>query len=145
MADRSKRMISLDPSVDALLTQVGARGASAYVERAVTERWREWTSALSLLMAAGWRRGEILSACDALNGTWLHDSVARSPQAVALELADYASISGLRPELDVSPERWAERVRQVGESWELSLALTALATEWWTGNEACERAVERAS
>lgn len=86
--------------------------------------------------------GEILSACDALNGILLFGP-GRAPAALAVELHDYARLRGLRPEFDVSPERWQERVTQVAEDPSIAAALLVVSSELWLGNKAIEHAIRK--
>ncbi len=136
---KERRTITLDRDADELLERTG--NASAYLSALVRLRWQEWRDALEVLRASGWSRGELLSAMDALNGVHLL-GLGRAPAAVAGELHDYARLSGLRPEWDVSPERWAERARTVAEREDLARGLVSLATEFWIGNDDVARALE---
>lgn len=140
MATKHRITITVDPDVAALLEKTG--NASGYITRAVRERWAAWQDALDTLRACGWRRGEVLSACDALNGYHLLGP-GRAPNAIALELADYARLRGLREELGVSPQRWSALARKVGDDAALALALTTVAQEFWADNDACEAAIDR--
>ena len=137
---REKRNLTLADDVNALLDRVG--NASEYISKVVTQRWREWTEALAMLRAAQWSSGELLAACDVLNGYWLVGH-GRSGQFVAAELQDGQRLNDICSKWDIAPKTWKLRVLQVAERPEIAIALVTLVEEFWTGNEACEGAIRR--
>lgn len=136
----ARRLVTLDPGVDALLLSTG--NASRYVEQLVTDSWTEWQEALASLRAASWDRPEILAACDALNGHALPGGVGTA--WLWAELADAERLSGTATRHGVEPAVWAARVEQVRTDADLARALWIVAREFWRGNAALERAIERA-
>lgn len=137
---REKRNLTLPDDVNALLERVG--NASDYIAKVVQQRWREWTDALATLSAAGWASGELLAACDVLNGYWLVGH-GRSGEFVAAELDDGQRLNDICRKWKISPAKWSERVKQVARQPEIAIALVTIVEEFWAGNEACEAAIRR--
>jgi hypothetical protein len=117
-----------------------AGNASAYLERIVTERWREWTEALEVLRQAGWTSGEVLAAADALNGYWLSRSMPIAG-SIALELHDAQEIHDLVSKWNLDRARYAARVAAVSASEELAWAVAIVAWEIWADNDECDHRV----
>lgn len=136
-----RRNFTLSASVHELLTRT--ENASGYLDHVVQERWRAWQEALLELQQSGWRAPEILAACDVLNGYWALGAAGRSGQAVALELHDGAQLNGICEKWDVSPERWATRIKTLSESDLHAAALLTVVSEFWAGNAACDAAIRR--
>jgi len=130
----TRRNITLDDDVDALLRQTG--NASAYISRVVRERWRAWRDALDVLRSAGWEPHEIMAACYQLNG---YRFIGRQEMAARL------SATGVRNEVyarwRVKPNYWSELITNVLEHDVEAVALMAVAAEYWSGNEAARNAI----
>lgn len=136
----AKRLLTLDPGTDALLASTG--NASAYVRALVADAWSEWTDALAKLRAAGWDRPELRAACDAING---HAVLGVCDVGwLWAELDDAERLNGTATRHGVAPAVWAARVEQVQTCEEISRPLWTVAREFWRGNAALERAIERA-
>lgn len=138
-AQLRRRLVSLDPATDALLASTG--NASAYVRALVADAWSEWTEALAELRAAGWDRPDLLAACDALNGHALLGGC--DVGWLWAELDDAERLNGTATRHGVAPAVWAARVEQVQTCEEISRPLWTVAREFWRGNAALERALER--
>lgn len=134
-----------DDALELLDKSCHDRERTAYVESLIRQQWRRWQTALDTLRVAGWSRGHILSAMDALNGS--HSFGPRSATAVSLGLEDYGA-SGLRPELYPGDaimvpdtiDEWEALVAQVRDQPELADALLELAEEWWMAGGGAELA-----
>ena len=135
----ARRLLTLDPGIDALLLSTGS--ASRYVERLVADAWTEWQEALASLLAAGWSRRELLAACDALNGYAMLGSGRAS--WIHAELYDAEKLNDLCARHEIDPRVWATRTAQVRDDEGLARALWSVTREWWRGNRAMERAMER--
>ena len=138
---REKRNLTLPADVNALLDQVG--NASEYLASVLGQRWQAWTDALATLRGADWSSNEMLAACDVLNGYWLLGH-GRSGQFVSVELADAQRLNDICGKWEIPEARWAERCREVHQDSIVAFALVTLVSEFWTGNEACEKAIRRA-
>jgi hypothetical protein len=131
MAEKLQRNLRLNATAADLFDKaVGDGSPSEYIEHIVVERSRQWTRALVALRDAGWRPAEILTACKALNGVELSPVHPGKRIAWALESSGAAS-----------SKSWAERIKEVASTETVALALLFLANEFWTGNDACQRAV----
>ena len=144
--DRKERVnLTLEPDVAAVLKGWDRGSRARYVSQVLRERWGAWQSALRVLRQAGWMRPEMYAACDALNGVWMTDDVGYESlgPGMALELYDSERLNRIAEKHQVDPRVWEARYTQIRESEALARALRAVVTEWWAGNPACERAVER--
>ena len=145
MADRERKNFTLAAETLGLLDQVG--NASAYVERVILDRWREWQQALGLLAEDGLTTGEILACCDILNGYYdlisIGDGLAGRAASVALELHDGQALSRTAQKHGCDLERWRLLVQRVRESQALAGAILTVSREFWAGNEAAEAAIRR--
>lgn len=131
--------ISLDDDVAGLLERVGNR--SGYIANTIRARWEEWQNALSVVVAAGWRRDEVLAACDASSGLFHHGPMP-GPR-MAAELADAAALNGLCAKWSIGEERWGELVRGVHQDTELSHALWTISREHHARNRELGQKLER--
>lgn len=137
---RPLRRFSLDPQTIGILDRVG--NASAYVDRVVIERHREWVEALDYLEREGWHAAELHAAFDLLNGSLL---AADQPHVwLSASLEDGGSAE-LLDRWGVSRRVWSARWRQVGQSETLARALWYVVREFWAGNEELGTRIKRAS
>lgn len=111
-----------------------------YLSDLIREHYSDLHSAISLVRAAGWTRGEVLAVCDACNGLWLLPH-ASSPEYLAIELADGARLGGILAH-GASADTWDDRVREVRGSPELAGALLALSRAWWRNARAVEQWID---
>ena len=131
--------ISLDEDVAQLLERV--ENKSGYLANAVRERWEEWQNALSVLLSLGWRRAEVLAACDSTNGLLHHGPMPGS--YMAAELADSAALNGLCAKWEIDPVRWSGLVHDVAHNLELAHALWTISREFFAHNLELEQKLER--
>lgn len=118
-----------------LVSESATDAESEYVTELLEHHRRDWLGAVQALRAAGWIDGDILSACDALNGHW-HTAGLDSAQAIALALSDYERISGLRADLyddiDAAREAWPERVKSLLTQPDMARCLLVVSREFWS-------------
>lgn len=140
MAENKPKYLRLDESTTALLDRACGESTSPsdYVSHLIEQAHRKWTLSLDKLRVAGWTGSELLAACDALNGVWLHE-YAGGPAFLAAELTDAQRLNDVCGKWDVPPKDWAKRVKALHEDRELQRALVAVVEEFWNGNDELER------
>lgn len=137
---KKQKTYTLSPDTLSYLERVG--NASGYLDTIVQQRWQDWTDALEVLREAGWGWPELATACDVLNGTWLH-GIQPGP-FLAAELHDGQALNKTATEKwEVQGERWLSCVEQVRGDERIATALRICVLEFWADNEEFERRAQQ--
>ena len=125
-----KLSITVDPETDALLRLVKSR--SRYIDRAVTERWRRWQSAIATFVGAGWLAEDGRSAASALVVCYL---LGGPPHALLIAAA--------MRKTDPDAQAMMSLAAQVSNDPALAWAVEVAAREVWAENPEFDAALER--
>lgn len=141
MAHKHRIDLSLESSTVELLKRVGNQ--SLYITALVEQRWRDWQVALDHLRSAGWMAQEIEAACHCLNG---YSATYSEYTSLGMRLSIELLVHERHCAAGIPEGRWAQlraRLRDGVGCDELARALYTVAIEYWYGNEACKRRIER--
>lgn len=120
---------------ESLRQAAGDRGVSRYLERLVSDSWREWQEALKLLRGGGWTDPEILSSCMLLAGIWLQG--AYGPHQVHAKLADASAIGrrmALARKKNIDVDHWEVRISALVNDPDRANAVWLISREYWRDN-----------
>lgn len=126
---RVKLSVQLESGTAARLEPLReARQLTSWLDAVLAEHIRQLDMAWATLIGAGWTREQLLAACDALNGTWLHDQMG-APSFLALTLSDADRLDRVAAKWDA--QDWPAVVARVRDDAGQAEALRLLVIDFW--------------